>query len=296
VFDIVAGMCTLRSALDELRGEDLGTLSDEALAGHLDEIERAGRILEFERGRGLAELERRRMFVVDGHLSSAAWLAQRQGLSRRSAEASVRRARALEAMPEVARAFGEGDVSESAVHVLASAQEAAPEAFARSEPALVEAARSMPFGELRRVTETWRIAADPEQAREDEDRRYERRRLDICPTEVGMTGVRAELDAEDGQGLITAIRAQMDAETRSATGPDLRTPTQRRADALGEICRQWLASRERPTVGEERPTWWSRSISRASSNAPVGARNSRTPVRSRRRPPDGSPATRTSPE
>jgi hypothetical protein len=64
-------------------------------------------------------------------------------------------------MPEVARAFGEGELSESAVHVLASAQEAAPEAFARSEPALVEAARSMAFGELRRVTETWRIAADP---------------------------------------------------------------------------------------------------------------------------------------
>jgi hypothetical protein len=45
----------------------------------------------------------------------------------------------------------------------------------------------------------------------------------------------------------------MDAETRSAGGPDARTPTQRRADALGEICRQWLASRERPTVGGERP-------------------------------------------
>jgi hypothetical protein len=156
-------------------------------------------------------------------------------------------------MPEVARAFGEGEVSESAVHVLASAQEAAPEAFARSEPALVEAARTMGFGELRRVTETWRIAADPARALVEEDRRHERRRLDICPTEDGMTGVRAEFDAQDGQGLISAIRAQMDAETRSSSGPDPRTPTQRRADALGEICRQWLASRERPTIGGERP-------------------------------------------
>jgi hypothetical protein len=249
----VEHMSMLRSALDELRGQDLRSLSDEALAGHLDEIERAGRVLEFERGRGLAELERRNLFAVDGHLSAAAWLAHRQGLSRSAAEGRVRRARALEAMPEVARAFGEGEVSESAVHVLASAHEAAPEAFTRSEPALVDAARTMGFGELRRVTETWRIAADPERALVEEDRRHERRRLDICPTEDGMTGVRAELDAEDGQGLITAIRAQMDAETRSASGPDLRTPTQRRADALGEICRQWLDSRERPTIGGERP-------------------------------------------
>ena len=246
-------MSTLRSALDELRAEDLCSLSDDVLVGHLDEIERAGRVLEAERCRGLAELERRRVYAADGHLSAASWLAHRQGLSRRSAEAAVRRARALDAMPSVARAFGEGDVSESAVHVLARAQDAAPEAFVRSEDALVEAASTMAYGELRRVSETWRIAADPERSLEGEDRRHELRRLDIRPDDDGMTRVEGELDAEDGQALITAIRAQLDAETRSAIGPDTRTPAQRRADALGEIGRRWLASRDRPTVGGERP-------------------------------------------
>jgi Domain of unknown function (DUF222) len=246
-------MSTLRSALDELRAEDLRSLSADALAGHLDEIERAGRILEAERGRAVAELERRKAWEADGQLSAASWLAHRQGQSHRSAEAVVRRARALEAMPKVARAFGEGEISASAVQVLASAQEAVPEAFARHEETLLEAARSMNFGELRRVTETWRAAADPDGALEEEDRRHERRRLDLCPDVDGMTRVRGEFDAEDGQQLITAIRAQMDAETRAARGPDARTPRQRRADALGEICRQWLASRERPTIGGERP-------------------------------------------
>jgi hypothetical protein len=118
-------MSSLRSALDEFRAEDLRSLSDEALAGHLDEIERVGRVLEAERGRGVAELERRKVYAADGHLSAAAWLAHRQGLSRSAAEGRVRRARALDAMPEVARAFGEGEVSESAVHVLASAHEVA---------------------------------------------------------------------------------------------------------------------------------------------------------------------------
>ncbi len=246
-------MSTLRSALDELRGEDVRSLPDDALAGHLDEIERAGRILEFERCRGLAEVERRKLHAAEGHLSAAAWLAQRQGLSRSAAEGRLRRARALQTMPSVARAFAEGDVSESAVQVLASAWEAVPDAFARSEEALADAARTMAFGELRRVTEAWQAAADPDRALEEEERRHDRRRLDIYPTADGMTGVRAELDAEDGQGFITAIRAQMDAETRLASGPDLRTPRQRRADALGEICQQWLASRERPNVGGERP-------------------------------------------
>ncbi|HET8525763.1 MAG TPA: DUF222 domain-containing protein [Actinomycetota bacterium] len=246
-------MSSLRSALDELRMDDLGLLSDDALSDRLDEIERAGRVLEAERGRGLAEIERRRVYAADGHLSAAAWLAHRQGLSRSAAEGALRRSLALERMPVVARALGEGEVSASAVQVLAAAREAAPEAFARSEAELVQAARTMGFGGLRRVAETWRAAADPDRALEDEDRRHELRRLDVCPDEKGMTGVRGELDTEDGQVLITSIRAQMDAETRHASGPDARTPTQRRADALGEICRQWLASRDRPSIGGERP-------------------------------------------
>jgi hypothetical protein len=109
----------------------------------LDEIEHAARVIEAERGRALAEFERRRMFAADGHLSPAEWLAHRQGMSRRSAESAVRRARALEQMPPVARAFGEGEVSASAVEVLESARETAPEAFGRSETALLESARTV---------------------------------------------------------------------------------------------------------------------------------------------------------
>src|SRR5262245_11431598 len=150
-------MSTLRSALDELRMDDLGELSDDDLGGRLDEIERAGRVLEAERARGLAEVERRRVFAADGHLSAAAWLAHRQGLSRRSAESAVRRARALERMPAVARAFGDGEVSSSAVDVLAFARESTPESFGRSEGTLLEAARSMGVSELRAMTDAWRV-------------------------------------------------------------------------------------------------------------------------------------------
>jgi hypothetical protein len=57
--------------------------------------------------------------------------------------------------------------------------------------------------------------------------------------------------------VITALRAIVDAEARSASGagpdPDERSPAQRRADALGEMCRQWLDRQDRPVVGGERP-------------------------------------------
>jgi hypothetical protein len=44
-----------------------------------------------------------------------------------------------------------------------------------------------------------------------------------------------------------------DAETRSNDRTDTRSPARRRADALGEICRQWLDSQDRPVVAGERP-------------------------------------------
>jgi HNH endonuclease len=56
---------TLRSALDELRVEDLRYVGDDGLAADLDELERAARILEAERSRRLAEFERRGAHSLD---------------------------------------------------------------------------------------------------------------------------------------------------------------------------------------------------------------------------------------
>jgi hypothetical protein len=67
-----------------------------------------------------------------------------------------------------------------------------------------------------------------------------------------MVQVDGTLDPESGETLLTALRAVMDAEARGRTD-DERTPAQRRADALTEICRQWLDGAERPTVAGERP-------------------------------------------
>jgi len=68
-----------------------------------------------------------------------------------------------------------------------------------------------------------------------------------------MVRVDGNLDPETGETLLTALGAVLDAEARSRREDDDRTPAQRRADALGEICRQWLDGAERPTVAGERP-------------------------------------------
>src|SRR5207249_10223532 len=67
---------------------------------------------------------------------------------------------------------------------------------------------------------------------------------------VRLDGV---LDPETGQTVITALGAMTDHWVRHKDPSDTRSPAQRRADALGELARQWLDSSDRPRVGGERP-------------------------------------------
>ncbi|MGH2673210.1 MAG: DUF222 domain-containing protein [Actinomycetota bacterium] len=128
-----------------------------------------------------------------------------------------------------------------------------PEQFAASEQMLVDAGRVLSVGELRRAVDYWRQFADAWRAADDEERRFERRHLHVSATLDGMVRVDGDLDPETGQTLITAVRAVQDAEARGSRGPDVRSPSQRRADALGELCRRWLDSTDRPSVAGERP-------------------------------------------
>lgn len=210
-------------------------------------------MIEVERLRRLAEIERWRLFERDGHLSVAAWLAARFRLGGSDARDAVRVARGLEAMPRTREAVDAGDMSMSAVRVLVSARDADPEAFEHAEAELVEAARLHSVADLRRVASFWRQRVERGRA-SGEDALRMRRALHASSTFEGMVRVDGDLDPESGESLLTALRAVLDAEARSrGRDDDDRSPAQRRADALGEICRHWLERADRPSVGGERP-------------------------------------------
>ena len=245
-------MSTLRSALDELRSDDLRLASDDELAADLDELERAGRVLEAERARRLVEVERRGTWRIDGHLSVVSWLAARSRVGFSKAAQLTRTARALQLMPATAAALGAGEVSTEAVATLVSAKEAAPEAFGAAESMLVDAAGSLPARDFGRAVAHWREGADHLSEEERARRLHRRRRLHVSPVPEGMVRIDGDLDPECGQSLITAIRSIQDAWARDGA-EDPRTPAQRRADALGELCRRWLDRADRPQVAGERP-------------------------------------------
>ena len=152
------------------------------------------------------------------------------------------------------RALEEGDLSLSAARVLAAAHDLDKEAFARSEAQLVEAARIHSTGGLQRVAGFWRrMGRTRGRAWTAMRSSRARRRLHASTTFLGMVRGDFDLDPEGGETLLTALRAVLDAEARSRGPEDGRSPAQRRADALVEICRQWLDLADRPAVAGERP-------------------------------------------
>ncbi len=144
----------LRSAIGVWQSEILAELPDAVIEEDFADLHRVSELVESERLRRLAELERRGVHERDGHVSVVSWLASRFKVAWGAARDSVRVARSLEHMPVVRRALEDGELSLSAVRALAQAREVEPEAFARSESTLVEAAGVHSVGDLHRVLAT----------------------------------------------------------------------------------------------------------------------------------------------
>ena len=246
-------MSELRSVVEAFRSEALADLPDARVEEDFAELQRAVEQLEAERLRRLAEIDRRGLYQRDGFLSAASWLVSSHKVAWGNARAELRIARALRDMPRSLRALQEEEVSMSAIRVLAGARETDPVAFDRSELQLLEAARIHAIGDLQRVVALWRQQVDHAHDLRGDDAARARRRLHASATYLGMVRVDGDLDPETGEALLTALRAVLDAEARSQSGDEDRTPAQRRADALGEICPQWLDRSDRPMVGGERP-------------------------------------------
>jgi hypothetical protein len=232
--------------------EDPSELAEEQAAEGFAQLQRISELVEAKRLRWLADQDRRASHRRDGYLSTAAWLADRFQVGAGSARRQLQLAQALEQMPRVRERFLSGGVSSSAVQTLAEAHREHPAEFAAGEETLVDAATGSPVEELRRVVSDWIQAVD-EQCPDRSEILHGRRRLDVCPTPTRMVRVDGELDPEGGEALLTALQAIVDAELRAGTGTDVRTPAQRRADALCELAHRYLRSPDRPTVGGERP-------------------------------------------
>ena len=246
-------MSSLRSALDELRADDVGDLPLGQLGDDLVELRAVAEALEAEWIRRLQVFDARRGWAVDGSLSLAAWLRARCRMTGAAATDRSRLARSLREMPLTQRAFSNGDLTTGHVRTMAAGADAHPETFARDEAVLVEGASTVSVRDTSKLVSYWRQNLDFDAALTGADDVYARRHLSISRTRQGMVRIDGNLDPEAGELVLTAIGSIVDESVKSGGPDDRRTPGQRRADALAELSRQHLDRGQSAISGGERP-------------------------------------------
>jgi len=250
-----AGLARLAAAVDELAGQDLTGLPDPTAAERVLALRGLLERLEGQWLRELAAVDARGAAGAElgGRApSTAGWLRARARLTAGAASQRVRVARALHRgpLPGTAAALAAGALSyEHAVVLATGTGDLDAPTTARAEPVLLEAARRLDPGRLRRVVEQLRVVADPDRAEQQAQRRFEKRGLHVAGTWQGMVALAGLLDPEAGETLLQAL----DPLTRPAGPHDHRTGAQRRADALTELARRSLAGGRLPDSGGVRP-------------------------------------------
>ena len=206
--------------------------------------------LEAEAARVLAEIDRRHSFEPD-HFSAEAFLQSRVGDSGRAARRNVAEARGLAEYESVQEAFAGAEIDRPRVAMLLAASRVSPTHFKRDQAMLVETAASQSMAGTHQAIEYWKQQVDREAADADREHLHRRRHLQVSPALGGMIRVDGELDPVGGKTVLLALRSL--ADPANLEPGDTRTPGQRRADALVDLCADHLSHGERAETGGARP-------------------------------------------
>ncbi len=202
---------------------------------------------------------------AEGFRSAAGWLRSRLLIDPRPARKLVEQAEILRRRPVVAQALLDGVVDVEQATVIAAAVHPIPTEIggtegvriaAEAEKALLDMAPEFPAYQLRRLGE--RILAnvapevaervDEERLRSQDKRAQAKRFVTLSRPVDGMVRLSGSLTVEDA----AVINAALEPLCTPIRGDD-RTPGQRRADALTDICRLALRTTELPAHGGEPP-------------------------------------------
>lgn len=216
----------------------LAQSSDEELEASIFSLKERIDAAETELALRVAEYDRRRLADERHVLTTKQWLRSRCRMSPGEASMTVRVGRALSELDALADASLAGKVPMSSVRVVTGVAHRHRTAFGTHGGVLVEAATYLSTRDLRRAVDRWEQQVAPEFTEGDLQDRHARRRVSVNQTFDGMWMLSGDLDPESGHVVNTAIRALVD--PANLDREDTRTPRQRRADAVTEVCRFWL--------------------------------------------------------
>jgi hypothetical protein len=227
--------------------------SDEALREQFVVVQEQIAALEAYQARLVAVMVER-----NAHLSPefdrgslASWIKAHTRCSGRSAHRLVRRGRVVAALPGLGEVLAGGETTAEHLDAIAPALALLPpECVADLEDTLVDAAVKVRVKDMRDLMTHVRHRVDPDGATEAAIAAEARAGLSISPVgSDGMVAINGLLNARDGANVLAAIEPLMTPNGED----DQRTPQQRRAEALGEVCRRALLEGDLPTTGGLRP-------------------------------------------
>jgi len=260
VHPVLASLVDLRGQVADLSAMPRLGLSDQESLGLLTELESLSRQVAALRLAAIREVDSRSAATTVGATDIRAWmravLHERPGTAQRM----VLLARALDGKHvATGQGLAAAEVTLDQAEVIIRALDALPrtldpETAKGAETFLLEQARELDAQALGRVGRHLRQVIDPDG--EDRLAREEmastaRRELSLSPDEHGMR-LRGWLDDETAASFLIAIDSFAAPRSRQEE-PDLRTPAQRRGDALARLVQGVLDGGLLPTQGGVRP-------------------------------------------
>jgi hypothetical protein len=241
VVDMFRGLDALAAVVCEVTVAPTG----EALA----EAMRIRDALDARIAAGQAEYVKIGGYEVDGYGSIGAFLRLRGGLTVPDSRRVARRSAKLGAWPEVTDAWVAGRLDGPKVDVMcAKVPRRHVDRFAVTAAATVEVLAPLTVDEVSARLDDWVTEADGDAEREaaEDERETETappaRELFVSRSIDDIRFLGGQLDADSAVPVEEAIKAATVADLEG----ERRTPAERRADALVEICRFYLAHHQNP--------------------------------------------------
>ncbi len=186
----------------------------------------------------------------DGATSMTAWLRHHSRQTGRQAALCTRTARRLRELPVTAAAYRDGVLSGGQIQaIVVNLKDRTVGLFADHEAALIPELARLSVHETATAMQDWAQRAEAILG-DDPDKATPERWLHLSRILDGRRELSASFDTEGGAVIATALRL---AVSPDAAGESARTPAQRRADALVDVCRRFLDHQQERRGGRHRP-------------------------------------------
>jgi hypothetical protein len=198
----------------------------------------------------VGEVDAAELWDADGAHSMTSWLRHHAGLAGPDAHRMVSTSKRLRSLPATREAWVDGALSGGQVlAICANLSDRTAPLFAEHEGELVTRLAALDVPDTLRAMRDWAAKAkaltDPDDLPAEPERT-----LHLSPTFEGRRALKGGFDAEGGEVIAAALRL---AETRDPDGQPVRTPAQRRGDAMVDLCRWFLDHQHGHSSGRERP-------------------------------------------